>query len=85
MVCERDQARLVRKSKVVEVREVVDTDAPRDFLISTVEGPLRCCRGAIDPEGRIAAPAAKALGAEPGTKVRFAPQRPMQPTSQGES
>lgn len=79
MRCGTKAARIVRDSFVVEVCDVVDTDAPRDFLISTVEGPLRCCRGAIGVQGRIAAPAAAALKVEPGMKVRIAPQRPPSP------
>ncbi len=76
MSCAKDDARIVHDSQVVQVRTIVDTDAPRDMLIATTAGPLRCCRGVLDPEGRLAEPAARALRVEPGDNVRYAPLRP---------
>ncbi len=76
LACPRDDARIVRESVVVEVTAVVDTDAARDMLIGTAAGPLRCCRGVIDPEGRLAEPAARALGAGVGDRVRYAALKP---------
>ncbi len=77
LACEKKDARLVRESMVIEVTAVVDTDAPRDMLISTTAGGFRCCRGAIGPAGRLAEPAARALRVEPGVAVRCAPLRPV--------
>lgn len=76
--CATDDARIVRDSKVVEITQIVDTDAPREVLISTTgaDTALRCCRGAIDDMGNLAEPAARALRVEPGMTVRYASLRP---------
>jgi arginine N-succinyltransferase len=78
LACLRQDARIVREARTVDVTAVVDTDAARDFLIATADAdtPLRCCRGAIDASGRITEPAARALRVEPGMPVRFATLRP---------
>lgn len=77
MACTQRDARLLQQIREVRVTQLVDTDAPREMLIATAgSAALRCCRGAIDAEGRLAMPAARALGVEPGDTVRFATLRP---------
>ncbi|MEM8783595.1 MAG: arginine N-succinyltransferase [Planctomycetota bacterium] len=78
LACATAEARLVREAKTVTVARVVDTDAPREMLIATADAdaPLRCCRGAIDEEGNLAEPAARALRVEAGVPVRYAALRP---------
>ncbi|MEM7577168.1 MAG: arginine N-succinyltransferase [Planctomycetota bacterium] len=78
LACATRDARLIKEAMTVTVARLVDTDAPRESLIATVgdEGPLRCCRGAIDDEGNLAEPAARALRVEAGMSVRYASLRP---------
>ncbi|MEM1097781.1 MAG: arginine N-succinyltransferase [Planctomycetota bacterium] len=77
MSCATREARLVKNASAVTVARVVDTDAPREMLIATADdGPLRCCRGAIDEDGNLAEPAARALRVEAGVVVRYASLRP---------
>ncbi|MEM1445428.1 MAG: arginine N-succinyltransferase [Planctomycetota bacterium] len=78
MACATRDARLMREAATVTVSRLVDTDAPREMLIATVgdETPLRCCRGAVDEDGNLAEPAARALRVEAGMPVRYASLRP---------